>query len=118
MAAIYTKVYGIPALAFDAKINVYFWAVVVSLIAAVLGAAQAVLRAARLPPAAALAPPAPVGFSRLGRGIENAASNLDGKSRMVARRIARFPRRSPPDVPSLPEIAARRCRSTRVPACS
>ena len=74
--------------------SVYLWAVVVALIAAVLGAAQAVLRAARLPPAAALAPPAPVGFSRLGQGIENAARNLDGKTRMVARRIARFPRRS------------------------
>jgi putative ABC transport system permease protein len=94
MAAIYTKVYRIPHLAFDAKIHVYLWAVAVSLIAAVLGAAQAVIRAARLPPAAALAPPAPVGFSRLGQGIENAARSLDGKTRMVARRIARFPRRS------------------------
>ena len=94
MAAIYTKVYRIPELAFDAKFDVYLWAVVVSLIAALLGAAQAVLRAARLPPAAALAPPAPVSFGRLGQGIENAARNLDGKSRMVARRIARFPRRS------------------------
>jgi putative ABC transport system permease protein len=94
MAAIYTKVYRIPDLAFDAELHVYVWAVVVSLLAALFGAAQAVLRAARLPPAAALAPPAPVGFSRLGRGIETAARNLDGKTRMVARRIARFPRRS------------------------
>jgi putative ABC transport system permease protein len=68
--------------------------VVVALIAAVLGAAQAVLRATRLPPAAALAPPAPVSFGRLGKSIEDAARKLDGKSRMVARRIARFPRRS------------------------
>ena len=37
---------------------------------------------------------APVSFGRLGQGIENAARNLDGKTRMVARRIARFPRRS------------------------
>ena len=74
--------------------DVYLWAVVVALIAAVLGAAQAVFRAARLPPAAALAPPAPVSFGRLGTGIENAARNLDGKTRMVARRIVRFPRRS------------------------
>ena len=94
MASIYQKVYRIPSLAFDAQLHVYVWAVVVSLGAAILGAAQAVLRAARLPPAAALAPPAPVGFSRLGQGIETAARNLDGKTRMVARRIARFPRRS------------------------
>jgi putative ABC transport system permease protein len=94
MADLYAKVYRIPALQFDAELDVYLWAVVVALIAAVLGASQAVLRATRLPPAAALAPPAPVGFGRLGRGIENAARNLDGKTRMVARRIARFPRRS------------------------
>jgi putative ABC transport system permease protein len=67
---------------------------VVALIAAVLGAAQAVRHASQLPPAAALAPPAPTSFGRLGQGVENAARRLDGKSRMVARRIARFPRRS------------------------
>src|SRR4029079_8034135 len=94
MAVMYSKVYRLPNLAFNAELHVYVWAVLVSLIAAILGAAQAVLRAARLPPAAALAPPAPVGFSRLGQGIEIAARSLDGKSRMVARRIARFPRRS------------------------
>ena len=94
MAEIYAKVYRIPNLAFDAELSVYLWAVVVALIAAVLGAAQAVLRAVRMPPAAALAPPAPVSFGRLGTGIERAARNLDGKSRMVVRRIVRFPRRS------------------------
>ena len=94
MAGIYAKVYRIPGLQFDAELPVYLWAVVVALIAAVLGAAQAVMRATRLPPATALAPPAPVSFGRLGSGIEHAARNLDGKTRMVARRIARFPRRS------------------------
>ena len=94
MADIYEKVYRIPNLQFDAEADIYFWAVVVALIAALLGAAQAVLRATRLPPAAALAPPAPVSFGRLGAGIERAARNLDGKTRMVIRRIVRFPRRS------------------------
>lgn len=94
MADIYKTVYRIPDLGFNAGIDVYLWAIVVALIAALFGAAQAVYRATRLPPAAALAPPAPVSFGRLGRGIENAARNLDGKSRMVARRIVRFPRRS------------------------
>jgi putative ABC transport system permease protein len=94
MATIYAKVYRIPDLAFDAEAHIYMWAVVVALIAAVLGAAQAVLRAVRLPPAAALAPPAPVSFGRLGGGIEYAARNLDGKTRMVIRRIVRFPRRA------------------------
>jgi putative ABC transport system permease protein len=94
MADIYATVYRIPDLRFDAGISVYLWAVVVALIAALLGAAQAVYRASQLPPAAALAPPAPTSFGRLGRGVEKAARGLDGKSRMVARRIARFPRRS------------------------
>ena len=94
VAELYAKVYRIPNLQFDAELHIYMWAVVVALIAAVLGASQSVLRAARLPPAAALAPPAPTSFGRLGRTIERTARNLDGKTRMVARRIARFPRRS------------------------
>jgi putative ABC transport system permease protein len=94
MAAIYAKVYRIPELAFNAEAPVYVWAVVVALIAALLGAAQAVFRATQLPPAAALAPPAPVSFGRLGKGIEQAARKLDGKTRMVIRRIVRFPRRA------------------------
>ncbi len=94
MAVLYAKVYRIPDLTFDAQLHVYVWAVVIAVAAAMLGAVQAVVRAVRLPPAAALAPPAPVSFGRLGAGIERAASGLDGKTRMVARRIARFPRRS------------------------
>ena len=61
---------------------------------ALAGAAQAVWRATRLAPAAALAPPAPTSFGRLGAAAERMASKLDGKTRMVARRILRFPRRS------------------------
>lgn len=94
MANIYAKVYRIPDLAFNAEASVYLWALVVAMIAALLGAAQSVYRAARLPPAAALAPPAPVSFGRLSGGIERAARNLDGKTRMVIRRIVRFPRRA------------------------
>lgn len=94
MADIYATVYRIPGLKFDAETHIYVWAVVVALIAAVLGAAQAVYRATQLPPAAALAPPAPVSFGRLGTGVEKAARNLDAKTRMVIRRIVRFPRRA------------------------
>jgi putative ABC transport system permease protein len=94
MAEIYAKVYRIPDLTFDAEASVYLWALLVALLAAMLGAAQSVIRAVKLPPAAALAPPAPVSFGRLGGGIEHAARNLDGKTRMVIRRIVRFPRRA------------------------
>lgn len=94
VAAIYAHIYRIPGLHFDAGLGVYLAAMVVALVAALVGAAQAVLRATRLPPAAALAPPAPTSYGRLGRATERAAARLDGKSRMVARRIVRFPRRS------------------------
>ncbi|HXS30765.1 MAG TPA: FtsX-like permease family protein, partial [Steroidobacteraceae bacterium] len=69
-------------------------ALLIALLAALAGAAQAVWRATHLPPAAALAPPAPAAFGRLGASAERWASRLDGKTRMVVRRILRFPRRS------------------------
>ena len=94
MADLFAQVYRIPDFTFDAKLHVYVWAVVVALLAALLGAAQAVRRATALPPAAALAPPAPVSFGRLGAGIERSARKQDGKTRKVGRRIVRLPRRS------------------------
>lgn len=94
IAGIYANVYRIPDLHFDAGAGVYLGALAVAVLAGLAGAARAMGQAIRLPPAAALAPPAPTGFGRLGALVENAAARLDGKSRMVARRIARFPRRS------------------------
>lgn len=94
MATIYRSVYRLPDLRFDAGPFVYAGAVGVGIVAAVLGSAQAVLRAIRLPPAAALAPPAPTRFGGLGERVERAARSLDAKSRMIVRRIVRFPRRS------------------------
>jgi putative ABC transport system permease protein len=94
LADIYRNVYRIPSLDFSAGPRVYLAALIAALLAGMAGAAQSVLRATRLPPAAALAPPAPTSYGRLGAFVENAASRLDGKTRMVARRIARFPRRA------------------------
>lgn len=91
---VYATIYRIPDLGFDAGPAVYFKALAITLLAALAGAVQAVLKAVRLPPAAALAPPAPTGFGSLGQSLERFAAGLDGKSRMVARRIIRFPRRS------------------------
>jgi putative ABC transport system permease protein len=94
IADIYVTVYRIPGLRFDAGAGVYLTAFVVALAASLAGAVRAVLRAARRAPATALSPPAPTSFGRLGRAAEATAARLDGKSRMVARRILRFPRRS------------------------
>jgi putative ABC transport system permease protein len=94
VGGVYANVYQIPGLGFDAGPGVYLEAVGITLLAALAGAALAVRNAVRLPPAAALAPPAPPSFGRLGSGVERLAARLDGKSRMVARRILRFPRRA------------------------
>jgi putative ABC transport system permease protein len=94
IAAIYANVYRIPGLGFNAGPAVYLNAIGITLVAALAGSVQAVRQAVRLPPAAALAPPAPASFGRIGASLERLAAGLDGKSRMVARRILRFPRRS------------------------
>jgi putative ABC transport system permease protein len=94
VGGVYATVYQIPNLHFAAGPSVYLSALAIALLAALAGAAQAVVRATQLAPAAALAPPAPTAFGRLGAAAEKLAAKLDGKSRMVARRILRFPRRS------------------------
>jgi putative ABC transport system permease protein len=94
MAEVYRAVYRMPDLLFDAGPRVYVGAVLVGTLAALLGSLQAVGRATRLPPAAALAPPAPTSFGRLGGLAERLAARFDAKTRMVVRRIVRFPRRA------------------------
>jgi len=94
MATVYRSVYNLPALDFTAGPALYAGALGVGLVAALIGAARAVRDAVTLPPAAALAPPAPTSFGRLGTRVERAARQLDAKSRMIVRRIVRFPRRS------------------------
>ena len=94
MAAVYQSVYHLPELSFHAGPKVYLGAVTVALFAAVLGAVSAVRRAVRLAPAVALSPPAPTEFRRLGEHLEHRLRALDARSRMLARRILRFPRRS------------------------
>ncbi|MET0281972.1 MAG: FtsX-like permease family protein [Steroidobacteraceae bacterium] len=101
VAGIYAGVYRIPGLGFDAGAGVYLQAMAITLLAALAGSVQAVLQAVRLPPAAALAPPAPASFGSAGAAGERLARQLDGKSRMVARRILRFPRRAATTVAGL-----------------
>jgi putative ABC transport system permease protein len=94
MAAVYQSVYRLPELPFEGGYGVYAAAVLVALMAAVLGAVSAVGRAARLAPAAALSPPAPTRFARLSEQLEARVARLDARLRMLVRRIVRFPRRS------------------------
>ena len=94
MASVYQAVYHLPQLDFEAGLLVYLGAFLVALVAAMLGALSAVRRAVKLAPAVALAPPAPTSFRRLGEQLERRLRALDARSRMLARRILRFPRRS------------------------
>ncbi len=94
MATVYQAVYRLPDLPFSAGPLVHLGALAVALVAAVLGAISAVRRAVGLAPAVALSPPAPTMFRRFGERLEARMRRMDARSRMLARRILRFPRRS------------------------
>ncbi len=94
MASVYRSVYHMPGLEFAGGAGVHLGAVAVAMLAAMLGSVLAVRRSARLPPATALAPPPPLAFGALALALERRASALDARTRMVLRRILRFPRRS------------------------
>jgi putative ABC transport system permease protein len=94
MASVYRDYYHFPRLDFDAPLLTFLAAWTAAFVAAAAGALAAVLRAARIAPAAALAAPRPASF-RSSNGLFGAlARRLDAKSRIILRRIVRFPRRS------------------------
>jgi len=94
IAAVYRDYYHFPRLDFDASPLTYLFAWAAAFASAGAGSLAAVLSAARIAPAAALAPPRPVAFSQP-NGVSGALSRrLDAKSRIILRRILRFPRRS------------------------
>ena len=94
MANIYRTVYHLPALEFHASALVHAESLAIAFMAAAAGAMAAVRRAARLAPAEALSPPTPSAFRRLGERLEHRLRSITGRSRMLLRRILRFPRRT------------------------
>jgi putative ABC transport system permease protein len=94
VADIYQKYYHFPELRFAAPVSTYVWAWAAGMIAAGGGAAFAVRRAARMAPAAALAPPRPPTFVAARGVLAQWGTHLDAKSRIIARRILRFPQRA------------------------
>ena len=94
MASVYRDYYHFPRLDFDAPVWVFAAAWTAAFGSVGVGALAAVLNAARIAPASALAPPKPVAFSGT-NGLAGALGRrLDAKSRIILRRIVRFPRRS------------------------
>lgn len=93
MADIYAQVYRFPDFAFAPTLSSAATTAAVAIASCAVGAANAVWRAGALPPAVALAPPAPVSF-RAAAGLDRAVNRLDPQTRIIARRIVRFPLRA------------------------
>lgn len=94
IADLYREYYHFPRLDFAASPATFIGAWAAGFAAALGGCLVSVLRAARLAPAAALTPPQPTAFFAAGRGLSSFTAKLDAKSRIIMRRIVRFPRRA------------------------
>jgi putative ABC transport system permease protein len=91
---LYAEFYHFPFLLYRPGAESYAIAAMVSLSAALGGSLLAVSKAATLPPAEAMRPPAPPVFRRTRVSGTAAARFLDEPSRMIARRIIRWPLRA------------------------
>tara|TARA_R110000787_G_scaffold11152_4_gene37331 strand:- start:2730 stop:5105 length:2376 start_codon:yes stop_codon:yes gene_type:complete len=94
IADLYRAYYHFPALEFSAAPLTFAGAWVGAFAAAGVGAVFSVWRALRLAPAEALSPPQPAAFFQSAGPIARFAGRLDAKSRIILRRIERFPRRA------------------------
>jgi putative ABC transport system permease protein len=94
VAELYREYYNFPSLDFSVSAAVFVSSWCAAICAVGIGAIVSVWRAVRLAPAEALAPPRPTSFAgAVGRhGV--LATYLDGKSRIIVRRLQRFPRRA------------------------
>jgi len=91
---IYARFYHFPFLFYRPQAESYALAAMVSLATSLAGGLWAVRRAALLPPAEAMRPPAPPGFHRSALARMRLLGLLDGSTRMIARRLLRWPLRS------------------------
>lgn len=94
VADLYRDYYHFPRLDFVASPATFAGAWAAGFASAIAGCLFSVLRAARLAPAEALTPPRPTAFNTAGKGLAAFAARLDAKSRIILRRIVRFPRRA------------------------
>jgi putative ABC transport system permease protein len=94
MAQLYARFFNFPFLVFSRSIDVYAISALVTLLAAVAGAARAVAGVSFLPPAVAMSPPAPVAYRKfLPAGIDLARTF--GQAQIIAaRHLVRWPGRT------------------------
>lgn len=91
---LYADQFRFPFLLFRPGPSSFAIGAVVSLAAALIGAASAVGSATRLAPAEAMRPPAPPSFSKGALSDSRLGRFLDQPSRMIARQLLRWPLRS------------------------
>jgi putative ABC transport system permease protein len=94
MIGIYNQYFRFPALAYELSAPVIGGALLISLVAAVLGAGSAVARAVRIPPAEAMKPEAPVRYRRSVLERVGLHNHLRPTARMVLRTLERQPVRT------------------------
>ncbi|MCA1366195.1 FtsX-like permease family protein [Bradyrhizobium sp. BRP14] len=91
---LYTKFYRFPFLLYRPGPAGFVIAGAISLGAALAGSLAAVRRAVRLPPAEAMLPPSPPTYRRTWASRTALAGALDEPSRMIVRRVVRWPVRA------------------------
>ncbi len=91
---IYANFYRFPFLYYQPGPNAFVIAGGISLAAALAGSLAAVRRATRLPPAEAMQPPAPPTYRRTWASGTSIARMLDEPTRMILRRVFRWPLRA------------------------
>ncbi len=92
LTGIYTQFYHFPFLLFINPLDAYMIGIVVSLLAALVGALRAVWQVVDLPPAVAMSPPAP---TRYKKGFtERLLAGLPQSTTMIIRHMIRFPVRT------------------------
>ncbi|WDZ81529.1 ABC transporter permease (plasmid) [Ensifer adhaerens] len=91
---LYTKFYRFPFLLYRPGPVAFLASATISLVAALAGSLTASYRAVRLPPAEAMKPPSPPVYRRLFTTRPAFAATIDGPTRMIVRRIMRWPGRA------------------------
>ena len=94
LTELYTEFFRFPYLFFRLDPDLFAFAGLVSLLAALVGALRSVARAVRLPPAVAMAPPSPVRYRRHWYDRIGLSRLVSQPSLMILRHLTRWPVRA------------------------